>query len=233
MMKINLKMLSIPPYISTSWKNVATLHVEMDASLKLVVFLKGGERIEIPGLTSFMVAQIFKTHADYLEEDTTPQNGTLPSPLHFLSSLEPRLGTLFPPTLEEKITSVIQHDPDQKDAPSLPSDFLKRLADLPKLMGIDDPYALPKAEENCNCLHCQIANALCSGVTSPVAIEDETVTEEDLHFRDWEIQETGHNLYTVTNPLDSYEQYTVHLGEPVGCTCGQGHCEHIVAVLKS
>ncbi len=50
-MKINNQILSIPPYISTSWKNIASLHVEsQDSTIYLVVTLLSGARIEIPQL---------------------------------------------------------------------------------------------------------------------------------------------------------------------------------------
>lgn len=239
MIKVNLKVLSIPPYISTSWKNITSLHVEMDSSsLRLIVLLQDGERIEIPGLTPVTISQVFKTHCDYLEEEGGTTELTTTSPLQFLSSLTEKLGNLFPttaPTAEERFAPVIRHDPNQADAPDLPDYFLKKVATLTKTLGIDDPYILPKPEENCNCTHCQVARALCSGLTEEkeVALLDEPVTAEDLKFRSWDIQDLGEKLYTVTNPLDANEQYNVYLGNPIGCTCGEAKCEHISAVLSS
>jgi hypothetical protein len=61
----------------------------------------------------------------------------------------------------------------------------------------------------------------------------EEISDDDLKFRDWEIAQTEANLYSVTNPLDPSEHYSVFLGEPLGCTCGSKNCEHIKAVLKS
>ncbi len=88
--------------------------------------------------------------------------------------------------------------------------------------------AFPKPEPHCNCPHCQIARAM-HGIEKQEL--EEPVSDEDLKFRDWEIKQTGEKLYSVTNPIDPSEQYTVFLGEPVGCTCGHSHCEHIKSVL--
>jgi hypothetical protein len=239
MIKVNLKVLSIPPYISTSWKNVASLHVEMDSSsLKIIILLQDGYRIEIPGLTPVTISQIFKTHCDYLEEENQATNLPTSSSLQFLSTLTEKLGNLFPltaPTPEERFTPVIQHDPTQANSPDLPDYFLKKVANLIKILGIDDPYMLPKAEENCNCTHCQVAKALSSGFSEEkeISLLDEPVSDEDLKFRSWDIQDLGEKLYTVTNPLDASEQYNVYLGSPIGCTCGQAKCEHISAVLSN
>jgi hypothetical protein len=48
-MRINNKILSIPPYISTSWKNIASLYLDVkDAENILVIVLAQGTSIEIP-----------------------------------------------------------------------------------------------------------------------------------------------------------------------------------------
>jgi len=62
---------------------------------------------------------------------------------------------------------------------------------------------------------------------------EEEVSAEDLKFRDWDIVQSGDDVYIVTNPLNAEEQYNVYLGNPVGCTCGQPNCEHIRSVLNS
>jgi hypothetical protein len=79
-------------------------------------------------------------------------------------------------------------------------------------------------------MHCQIAKALHGELPEE---QEEEVTDEDLKFRLWDIDQTGDKLYVVTNPLDSKEYYNVFLGDPIGCTCGEKNCEHIRAVLNS
>ena len=59
------------------------------------------------------------------------------------------------------------------------------------------------------------------------------MNEEDLKFRNWEIEQTADKLYIVTNPFDKNEHYSVFLGDPLGCTCGEKNCEHIRAVLTT
>ncbi len=69
-MKINSKILSIPPYISTSWKNIASLHIEtQQPMLILVVTLLSGVRIEVPDLESTMMEAIFAAHTRFLEQE--------------------------------------------------------------------------------------------------------------------------------------------------------------------
>ena len=96
------------------------------------------------------------------------------------------------------------------------------------MMGIETLDQLPAGEPKCNCYFCQIMNR----VHHELFLEQE-VLEADLKFRDWTITETGDKLFSVENPLDSSEKHSVYLGHPVGCSCGNEGCEHIIAVLKS
>ena len=74
---------------------------------------------------------------------------------------------------------------------------------------------------------------IASLVDSRAATVEEEITEDDLKFRNWDIRQTADKLYAVTNPLDENEHYSVFLGTPLGCTCGEKNCEHIRAVLNS
>lgn len=220
-MKLSDKIICIPPYISTSWKNVHSLSTEIrDQKILLQILLNTGEKIAIPNLEKQVIALIFEMHSRHVEQEgegkkkgaADPFLG-LPLPLRFHN------GAL------EAFGSILQHNPDQKNAPTLPPDVLQKIASVTKSLGVEDPNLLPKAEPNCNCLHCQIANAM-------QQIE-EIVKDEELKFKNWEITQINTKLYTVCNPLDKKEQYNVFLGTPVGCTCGQRNCEHIRAVLES
>ena len=250
-MKINPKILSIPPYISTSWKNIASLHVEnypenYPPTLVLVVTLLSGVRIEVPHLEQVMIEGIFAAHTRYLEqEERPPQKISHPSPINFppinISGEQAQILSLGLPLQNaivgmDHLGSLLQHNPEQADSPDLPSDVLQKIAQLSKTMGIDDPNAVPKPEPHCNCVHCQIARALQGGVAHVESIKEEPeeiVTDEELKFRTWDVVQTGENLYTVTNPMDTQEHYDVYLGNPVGCTCGENHCEHIRTVLNT
>ena len=78
-MKINPKILSIPPYISTSWKNIASLHVENQPTVfVLVVTLLNGARIEVPDLEPSMIESIFAAHTRYMEQDEKPAQPKIP-----------------------------------------------------------------------------------------------------------------------------------------------------------
>ena len=79
--------------------------------------------------------------------------------------------------------------------------------------------SIPKAEPHCNCTYCQIARAIQAGSLELGEHDEvEEVSEEDLKFRDWDIEQKSEEIYEVTNPIDQNEHYQVFLGNPVGCT---------------
>jgi hypothetical protein len=220
-MKINDKILHMPPFISTTWDNITSLYSEAN---QLIIVLKNGSKIQIPNLPKEILDLIFKNHAKSLENST------------FLNSKTSITFGLPPLPIAEGLdsfTTAMQHNPDQKDAPSLPSDVIKKIANLAKLFAEEANIDLPKPEANCNCMYCQIAKALQIGMGVHIENLDEEVSDADLMFRQWDIHEEKTDLYTVTNPLDQNEHYNVFLGNPIGCTCGKKNCEHIKAVLNS
>lgn len=226
-MKIDETILSIPPYISTSWKNVLSLTMEDSV---LVVNLVGGTSIRIPDLENTTIHKIFEAHLRSLKTKKAEPN------VKDASSL--LTGFSFPFKLGgggglDNLGMTMQHNPEQAHMPNLPEDILKKIASVAKMVGIHELEALPKAEPHCNCPYCQIVRALHPGDQKEETIMEEEVTEEDLKFRSWEIQQRGEDLYEVINPLDIQEHYQVYLGKPIGCTCGHRNCEHIKAVLYS
>ncbi|HSW85946.1 MAG TPA: hypothetical protein VLG49_00440 [Rhabdochlamydiaceae bacterium] len=251
-MRINHKILSIPPYISTSWKNITSLHCEYrEEVLVLVVGLNNGTRIEIPQLEASAIEAIFAAHSKFLEQDQTgisQKNHPVPRPSfqapgNGSPSNEPSSFPSGVPFLQigpagiENFGSVLQHNPEMSNAPDLPKEMLNKIASISKAVGIDDPNLLPKPEPHCNCFHCQISRAIQladEGEQPPAenAVE-EVVSDEDLKFRLWDVAQTSDKLYLVSNPMDSKEHYSVFLGEPIGCTCGEKNCEHVRAVLNS
>jgi hypothetical protein len=233
-MKINLEILSIPPYISTAWRNISSLHIEES---ELVITLKNGVAIHVPNQKAEILEQIFECHASYLEKEEVKRPSAPSKRLQ--SPFMPPLGLNFAlsagPDGIEGLGSMMQHSPEHANAPDLPEEMLNQIERLTKAIGIDEGAisSLPKAEPHCNCPYCQVARAI-SGEQKKVEPEsEELVTDDDLSFRDWEIAQIGDKLYSVTNPLDEKESYQVYLGMPVGCTCGQSGCEHIKAVLNS
>lgn len=211
-MQINDKILYIPPYISTTWQNISSLTI--DNKKNLVVLLHTKEKILIPNLDFPTLNLIFENHKKHLEQPNTTKIGfKLPIGLDGLGGLDP--------------LSFAKHNPKEMNAENLPDEILEKLSSISKVLEIDQE-SLPKPEPHCNCTHCQIARAM-RGEKK----EEEIVSDEDLKFRIWDIEQTGDNLFQVKNPLDSQEHYDVFLGNPIGCTCGKKDCEHIKAVLKS
>lgn len=235
-MKINHQILSIPPHISTSWKNISSIHVvEKETGPVLIVNLSSGQIVEIPGLEKEILHEIFEAHSSFLEQETKEpeiKESKESSPLNFGIPLKFGIEGL------EGFGSVMQHNPGQANMPNLPTEVLEKISNLSKALGISESNeGFLKAEPHCNCMYCQIARAIQDGAhgpseNSPDEIEEE-ISEEDLKFREWDINQTSDKLYVVTNPFNQAEHYQVFLGEPIGCTCGQKNCEHVRAVLNS
>ena len=257
-MNINKKLIHIPPHISTSWFNVSALHVESKAETSvLVVMLADGGKIEIPDLSKETLDHIFSCHEAFLEEETeeSEQNIADGDLSHIIQGTFDQLSGLLGPSANffgeqgsgdsaafpaggfEALGPMLQHNPNDSQAPDLPEEMLSQIQKVARVLMEDEQAVVPVAEANCNCMHCQIARAMRSAMgieedTSETESE-EVVSDDELRFREWDINELGEKLYQVTNPLSNEESYKVFLGEPLGCTCGQSNCEHIKAVLRS
>lgn len=242
-MKINNKILSIPPHISTSWKNVRAIHTRGNI---VIVHLNDGETIHIPGLSPEIIQNIFAAHASYIEEDAltskadpvnpSAEPGKINNPFaQAFSNMEQ--GGEFPFRLGianmEGMGAALQHNSSQKDMPDLPLPILQKIAAIAKIVSPEDIQSLPKPEPHCNCMHCQIARAIIQEIQPSTHEVEDDVSDAELSFQQWEINPSGDKLFTVINRLDPKERYSVYLGHPLGCTCGNSNCEHIIAVLKS
>jgi len=236
-METNEKYLSIPPYLSTSWKNIRALRMQ---GSDLLVTMMDGQTVVIPNLGENEVEIVFASHSKYLEEhnhlslEDRSRPARVSSRISNFSEMFEQGGTTpfrFGFGGFDGLGNVLQHNQEQSHAPDLPKEILQKIAAIAKIVVPDDPNSIPKAEPHCNCVYCQIARAIERGLRGEE--EEEEVSDEDLKFRDWDIVQSGDNLYTVSNPLNSEEKYNVHLGEPIGCTCGQSNCEHLLAVLRS
>ncbi|MEG0037252.1 MAG: hypothetical protein RSB82_03210 [Victivallaceae bacterium] len=241
--KINEHLICISPYVSARWTQVAFIQTEEDPvnkSHSLLLHLNDGKVIRIPNLDKPVIDIAFYEHLRYLEQNQNKELLELKDEdkFKFISSLIQQVTksvdlqllstkTVSPTLLfgGESIEALLQHIPEQKDCPTMPREAIEKMIGFIKTIMGSDLKLLLKPEPHCNCLHCQIARI------THESENEEVVTEEDLSFRDWDIIQSGEQLYTVTNPLDRKEQYNVYLGNPVGCTCGNLHCEHIKTVL--
>ena len=225
-------MLSIPPYISTSWENVISLQVE-EGTGRFIVFLKNNGIVSIPSLSTEIIAEAFHAHGEFIESASNP-----PTPPKFHPSLS--IGMMPGQFMQDTLGPIMQHDPSQKESPDLPSEVIIKVANVAKALNVDGgSFQIPKDEPHCNCPYCQIARAI-HGKPNLNTIPDIDNTlketeflEAELKFREWDIKEVEKKLFDVTNPNDANEHYQVFLGHPIGCTCGKANCEHIRAVLNS
>jgi hypothetical protein len=213
--KITPSLLSIPPYLSASWEHIGTLRIEPGTGV-LIVTLTNGTQVEIPDLQPKEVDAIFEAHTLYSQSRPLQT-----SPMPFSLSL--------PLDTEGGVASIghsMQHNADQSDLPDIPPKFLEKIAAIAKAFGLEESATLSPPVEGCNCTYCQIAR-------SYSLAEEDLVSEADLSFKDWFIEQKGDKLFQVSSPLDTNERYNVFLGTPLGCTCGQKNCEHLKAVLRT
>lgn len=225
-MKITSTVLSIPPYLSTTWENISTLHIRHEGpEAVLVVTLQSKIQVEIPRLEQEEIDAIFEAHTRFCETKE-PAKKTSGNPLEgpFSFSL-PLKGPA------ESLGAAMQHNPDQADLPPLDPDILQKITMIARAFGLEDTSLLPPAEPHCNCVYCQVYRGLHTDSSSTESAEE--VTEADLTFKNWDIEQTGDKMYLVSNPLDVSEHYSVFLGTPLGCTCGEKNCEHIRSVLST
>lgn len=235
-MKVDDKMLHIPPYISTQWSRISALYVQ---SQILIVTLVDGDTIHVPGLEPEELEKIFALHATHLEQES-----------NFLSSDANSLIELSPPSdfmagsghnpfrlafgSYDNLGAAMQHNSEQSHMPDLPGEVLNKVTAIMKIIAPEDLNTLPKPEPHCNCVHCQFARAIQKALTpTETEIDVEDVPVEELQFQQWDIRPEEDNVYRVINRLDKLEEYRVFLGDPIGCTCGHEGCDHVIAVLKS
>ena len=214
-MQITTTLLNIPPYISTTWDHIAALRTERDL---LIITMKNGETTSIPKLSVEVLNQIFAIHAEHVQNKAK---------VPFTFSLPLRTSNN-----NEELASFasMNHVPEDSTLPDIPAEILEKIAILTKAFGGDLSAIAEPFDSTCNCTFCQIARAIRK---ESQLLAEETVDDEDLTFRDWQIDQLEEKLYRVTSPIDGNEQYRVFLGQPLGCTCGLNHCEHIKAVLQT
>lgn len=235
-MKITDKIISIPPYISTSWDKVSSLYMQDEF---LVIVLNDFRSVQIPSLSQDVIDQLFSAHAAYLEQPHEQKQPIAKTSFSVEQLINTPLKLVFG-TLDS-VAQALQHNPTYSDLPSIPEDIAQKIAGLSKVISPEDIANMPKPESGCNCMYCQMARILQTGIqphehdhphSEKHDDAHDEVTDEELRFEEWAVSSIGDKMYQVTNKLDPQEHYTVFLGDPIGCTCGKPHCEHVIAVLR-
>lgn len=237
-MKITDKILSIPPFISTTWENVSSLHLN---GSDLCISLLDGAQVVVPHLSEETLTTLFEHHARITESQLEEEEKASTNPFAAFENLGglPLFGSMGGGLSDWMgMGNPMEHNPAQSEAPDLPLELLSKVAQLTKMLAPEQLGELPQPVPHCNCMHCQLARALqkeegASTSDQGELEEDEPVKDEELSFCQWDISKVSDHLYQVRNRLDESEMYQVHLADPVGCTCGQSNCEHILAVLRS
>lgn len=243
-MKINKKMISIPPYISTSWNYVDGLYMK---GATLVITLFGGESVNVPGLKPEIIEAIFAAHAESLEQEINQSSVSktehlmgLPFGPSLFSQAFPLLGSgdtafQFGISSMDGISSAMQHNPAQADAPDLPLEILQKIGAIVKIVAPEEVVSESTAFQDCNCPHCQITRAITSSLEDSEIIHvTEAVQPLPKIPERFHIEQNDEHLFTVVDNEDiNLTEYKVFLGAPMGCTCGKEGCDHIIAVLQS
>lgn len=232
-MKIDEKILSLPPYISTAWQNVTGVFTNEGKQLE--IHLNSGAVIKMPMPEPKIVDLIFYYHLQFIEKGEIKQKAKInANPEKEPFSLP--FGMPFPFSQDNVLPfgGMMQHNPEQANMPEIPKELLDKVTHLAKAINPDTTQVLfPDAQPHCNCLYCQVGRAMNATSKEEAKPLEEPVTDDDLKFKEWDISKTGDALYEVKNPLNQTEIYQVYLGNPIGCTCGSSQCEHIKAVLSS
>jgi hypothetical protein len=239
-MRINHKVLSIPPYLSTSWKNISSLQSKQEGDKhSLIIQLQNGSTIEVPDLESLVIQAIFDAHAKHVELENKASKATTEE-----KKVKPQIKDT-PTSIKffefENMNAMLSHNESERNSPNLPPYVLSKVESISEDMGLadSDSATLPYPEKNCNCPYCQIAKAIQKKHNTKTITpfqdddEDDEVTEKDLSFTSWIIRPLENNFYSVIHPDSPEKEYQVFLGTPIGCTCGSSQCEHIRAVLST
>lgn len=258
-MKITDKMLSIPPFISTTWDKVE--HIQMETEDSLLVSLISGHEARIPDLEEKVVNAIFAAYERWVDRQNHPRIvNEMMKPPSMRGSFRmgtPEEGALMESALPFQLPNgtPLEHNPAQSGLPDMPKEIIEKIARVATIVAPTDLEAIPKAEPHCNCMFCQISRAIKNGsdergvdanqevsTKMSIAVTDFSghiqPKDEGLGFsglantNGWAVRpsEEDSKLYLVTKQDESYK---VFLGETIGCTCGNTHCEHIEAVLRS
>lgn len=227
--KINKNILSIPPYLSIPWKEIASLYLKDE---ELIVVPKKGDLCEVPGLTEEQIEKIFHFHAQCYDQLDREERA-----LGFLSRLASSEGVsgmqiAIAASPADITNPMVEHNPELADAPDIPHEILEKIQMISKMVesaGGQSPSM--KQEHGCNCFHCQIARVLSPSEEPSCQQQCDCVDGDQVEG--WSIIQTGDRLFSVTKNSCPQEVYEVHLGDPVSCTCGKRGCEHLLVVLKS
>ncbi len=208
-MIINKHVLSIPPYISTSWRDIELLLSDGHSTLN--IYLKNGTLVRIAHLPKEQLDLIFAIHQEILLQ----KPALIPT-----QALDPLLFNFAGPFLE--------HDETLSDSSPLPEEVKERLRSLIQGLPKIEAQRLPPIHENCHCPHCQLM-----GLLVEPELKEEEVSDEDLRFSTWITYPVSSSEVIVEHPYDKQQCYRVFLKNPVGCSCGETGCEHLKHVLRN
>ena len=174
---INSKTLCLPPYISTAWENISSLHVEeLDGAKTIIIFLSNSMQVKIPGLDTKLIDAIFTKHAQFLDHESPKQKKQPEQPFESDTLLLNSLKMADMPF--DSITNILQHNSEQKNLPDLPKEIMEKFSGIVKMVGAQEIKNLPKAEPHCNCTYCQIYRKLNESILEKS--EEEIISDEEF-----------------------------------------------------
>ena len=141
-MKITPKILSIPPYLSTSWSQINSMYMKDG---ELVIRLADGTTISVPGLKTQEIEAVFAAHSTFVETSLSSPQGNFQHPLlnmtnpqmmnsQQLQNLEAGGAMHLNFDSMESFGSALQHNLEQAHMPNLPQEILKKIAAIAKIV---------------------------------------------------------------------------------------------------
>lgn len=238
-MKINSNVISIPPYITTSWENVNVINVEIDKDKKkiLIISLESGDQIKIPELSDEDIHNVTSSFESFIEKTSNEQNfvdhNSMISGLtevfqQFINDGKTSQATMSQSPGIGVVKVPLGHSALHSNMPIFDPESLRNIIKTIKAIGEGrNLFEKGEYQECCNCIYCQACKFLQEEKT------ENELKEENLEFASsWNVEEVNSNEYLVSNK-ENNSTFNVKLEPSVACSCGSNKCEHIRIVLMN
>lgn len=228
-MKINKNMLSIPPYITTTWDNITCVQacVVQDEFVDIKICLADGEKVEVPHVPEKIFNKIRDEYEKFIESSSINTPADLGGIASGIADIFQGANRELPAIGRGENVGVIGfpvsgHPRQHHEAPVLGKEALRQITKTLGEKAFEGEYIT-----KCNCIYCQS----CRFVQDK---KNKESGEKPLEFSDaWLVEEVGTDKFIVRDKMKESNVFTVYLKPKIICSCGSNVCEHIKATLFS